>query len=44
VGTLSIDGFGVVLAFVGVLNPLFAAAIHVFSELAFISNSTRLVK
>lgn len=44
VGTLSVDGFGVVLAFLGVLNPLLAAAIHVFSELAFIANSTRLVK
>jgi P-type Cu+ transporter len=44
VGTLGVDGVGVVLAFVGVLNPLLAAAIHVFSELAFIGNSTRLVK
>ncbi len=43
-GTLGVDGVGVVLAFVGVLNPLLAAALHVFSEFAFLANSTRLVR
>ncbi len=43
VGTLAVDGAGVVLAAFGVLNPLVAAFIHVSSELAFILNSTRLL-
>lgn len=43
-GTLGVDGVGVLLAFMGALNPLFAAGLHVFSELTFIANSTRLVK
>ena len=42
-GTLVVDGIGIVLAAVGVLNPLLAAFIHVTSELAFILNSTRLI-
>jgi heavy metal translocating P-type ATPase len=43
VGTLVVDGIGVVLAAFGVLNPLLAAFIHVASELTFILNSTRLL-
>jgi Cd2+/Zn2+-exporting ATPase/Cu+-exporting ATPase len=43
-GTLSVDGVGVALAFLGFLNPLLAAGIHVASEFAFISNSARLIK
>ena len=42
-GTLIVDGIGVFLAAVNVLNPLLAAFIHVTSELAFILNSTRLL-
>ncbi|HEY7302468.1 MAG TPA: cation-translocating P-type ATPase [Bryobacteraceae bacterium] len=42
-GTLAVDAFGIVLAAVGVINPLLAAFIHVSSELAFILNSTRLL-
>ena len=42
-GTLAVDGVGVGLAALGLLNPLFAAFIHVASELAFILNSTRLL-
>jgi cation transport ATPase len=42
-GTLLVDGVGVILAAVNVLNPLLAAFIHVSSELAFILNSTRLL-
>jgi Cu+-exporting ATPase len=42
-GTLLVDAAGIVLASVGFLNPLFAAFIHVSSELAFILNSTRLL-
>jgi heavy metal translocating P-type ATPase len=42
-GTLLVDGVGVGLAAFGMLNPLFAAFIHVSSELAFILNSTRLL-
>lgn len=40
-GTLFIDGLGFILAFVGVLNPLVAAVIHVSSELIFMTNSSR---
>ena len=42
-GTLVVDGVGIGLAAVGLLNPLLAAFIHVSSELAFILNSTRLL-
>ena len=42
-GTLIVDGIGIGLAAIGVLNPLLAAFIHVSSELAFILNSTRLI-
>jgi P-type Cu+ transporter len=40
---LIVDSIGIILAGVGVLNPLLAAFIHVSSELAFILNSTRLI-
>jgi len=43
-GTVTVDGVGVALAFLGFLNPLLAAGIHVASEFAFISNSARLIK
>jgi P-type Cu+ transporter len=43
VGTIGVDAVGILLAAVGLLNPLFAAFIHVASELAFISNSARLL-
>jgi heavy metal translocating P-type ATPase len=43
VGTLVVDGVGVLLAALNILNPLLAAFIHVTSELAFILNSTRLL-
>jgi Cd2+/Zn2+-exporting ATPase/Cu+-exporting ATPase len=43
VGTLVVDGAGVLLAAIGFLTPLLAAFIHVTSELAFILNSTRLL-
>ena len=42
-GTIGVDAVGIVLAAVGLLNPLFAAFIHVTSELAFILNSARLL-
>lgn len=42
-GTLLVDAVGVGLAAFGFLNPLLAAFIHVASELAFISNSARLL-
>lgn len=42
-GTLLVDAIGVALAAFGMLNPLFAAFIHVSSELAFILNSARLL-
>jgi heavy metal translocating P-type ATPase len=42
-GTLLVDGVGVALAALGMLNPLLAAFIHVSSELAFILNSARLL-
>jgi Cd2+/Zn2+-exporting ATPase/Cu+-exporting ATPase len=38
-----VDSIGMGLAAVGLLNPLFAAFIHVSSELAFILNSARLL-
>jgi P-type Cu+ transporter len=43
-GTLAVDGIGVALASIGLLNPLLAAGIHVTSELIFILNSARLVR
>jgi heavy metal translocating P-type ATPase len=43
-GTLIVDGIGLGLAFDGLLNPLFAAGIHVVSELVFILNSARLIR
>jgi heavy metal translocating P-type ATPase len=43
-GTLSVDSLGMVLAFLGLLNPLLAAGIHVSSELIFILNSARLIR
>jgi cation transport ATPase len=42
-GTLVVDGLGFILAFVGVINPLLAAIIHVSSELVFMTNSARLM-
>jgi P-type E1-E2 ATPase len=42
-GTLAVDSIGIVLAAIGILNPLLAAFIHVSSELTFILNSTRLL-
>ncbi|MGA7615583.1 MAG: cation-translocating P-type ATPase [Thermoanaerobaculia bacterium] len=42
-GTVAVDAIGVGLAAFGLLNPLFAAFIHVTSELAFILNSARLL-
>ena len=42
-GTLGVDAVGIILASVGLLNPLLAAFIHVTSELTFILNSTRLL-
>jgi heavy metal translocating P-type ATPase len=42
-GTLIVDTIGIGLAAAGLLNPLFAAFIHVASELTFIANSTRLL-
>jgi len=43
VGTLVVDGVGVLLAACGYLSPLLAAFIHVSSELVFIMNSARLL-
>jgi P-type E1-E2 ATPase len=42
-GTLAVDSVRVGLAAFGMLNPLFAALIHVASELTFILNSARLL-
>jgi P-type Cu+ transporter len=42
-GTIAVDTIGIVLASVGLLNPLLAAFIHVTSELVFILNSARLL-
>jgi heavy metal translocating P-type ATPase len=42
-GTIGVDAVGIGLAAFGFLNPLFAAFIHVASELAFILNSARLL-
>jgi Cd2+/Zn2+-exporting ATPase/Cu+-exporting ATPase len=43
VGTIAVDAVGIGLAAFGLLNPLFAAFIHVASELTFILNSARLL-
>ncbi len=43
VGTVGVDALGIGLAAFGLLNPLFAAFIHVASELTFILNSARLL-
>jgi len=43
VGTIGVDMIGIGLASVGLLSPTLAAFIHVTSELAFISNSARLL-
>ena len=43
-GTVGVDGIGVWLAVIGILNPLSAAGVHVLSELIFISNSARLLR
>ena len=43
VGTIGVDAIGILLAAFGLLNPLFAAFIHVASELTFILNSARLL-
>ncbi len=43
-GTIGVDTVGIVLAFLGFLTPLFAALIHVSSEMAFILNSARLFR
>jgi P-type Cu+ transporter len=43
-GTIAVDFAGVVLAFLGLLAPIFAALIHVVSEPAFILNSARLFR
>ena len=42
-GTIAVDTVGITLAAFGLLSPLFAAFIHVASELAFILNSARLL-
>jgi heavy metal translocating P-type ATPase len=42
-GTIGVDALGIALAAVGLLDPLWAAFIHVASELAFILNSARLL-
>jgi heavy metal translocating P-type ATPase len=42
-GTLAVDGVGVALAALGLLNPVLAALVHVSSEFLFILNSARLL-
>jgi Cd2+/Zn2+-exporting ATPase/Cu+-exporting ATPase len=42
-GTILIDAAGMLFAGLGLLTPLWAAFVHVSSELAFILNSTRLL-
>ena len=42
-GTLGVDGFGILLAFTGHINPLLAVIIHVSSEIVFMLNSARLI-
>jgi len=43
IGTIGVDTLGIILAALGLLNPLLAAFIHVASELTFILNSARLL-
>ena len=43
-GTITVDTIGIVMAFSGHLSPIFAALIHVGSELGFILNSARLFR
>ncbi|HZR04478.1 MAG TPA: cation-translocating P-type ATPase [Candidatus Udaeobacter sp.] len=43
-GTIAVDTAGIILAFFGLLAPIFAALVHVGSELAFILNSARLFR
>ena len=43
-GTIVIDGIGVALAIAALINPLSAAFIHTVSELAFMLNSSRLLR
>ncbi len=43
-GTITVDGIGITLAFLGFLNPLLAAGVHVLSELVFILNSAKLIQ
>ena len=43
-GTILVDLAGIALAAAGRLSPLWAAAIHVGSELAFLLNSARLLR
>ncbi len=43
-GTVGIDGLGVFLAFIGLLNPLLAALIHTGSEFVFIMNSAKMIR
>lgn len=42
-GTITVDAVGILLAGMGLLNPLEAAFVHVASELIFILNSARLL-
>jgi Cd2+/Zn2+-exporting ATPase/Cu+-exporting ATPase len=42
IGTVAVDTIGMLLASLGMLNPLLAALIHVGSEIGFILNSARL--
>ena len=42
-GTFIIDTIGIILASLGILNPVIAAFVHVTSELVFIFNSARLI-
>lgn len=42
-GTIIVDLAGIILASIGLLNPLLAAFIHVVSELTFTLNSARLL-
>ena len=44
VGTLVVDAIGISLAAYGLLGPLWAAFVHVASELAFLANSARLLR
>jgi len=43
-GTLTVDGIGMGMAFLGILNPLLAAGIHVVSEFIFLLNSAKLIR